>query len=226
MARVQIGSGERKLAWTGYIEQEYFPKTLCNKLDVFLNSLRKPLLFEIQKQLVLLGAIKALLVLQVHYEKRINLPIAPTDDKNIYFVTEFVTIYPVTPIDPVLHNWFKYLKDRNDAFEEGPSDTTAYSIPKASLIIAQYPILKRGSGYVPLPSRLLKCGGVVSVHNQNDYCFAYAVWTALHPNLKRRISLRQMKNIINDPMFSNLCYPISPSEVPQLQHILGIKIGR
>jgi hypothetical protein len=68
--------------------------------------------------------------------------------------------------------------------------------------------------------------GVLSVHNTDNKCFAYAIWAALHPATKtHRTRQHHYNEALNDPILSQLEYPVAPSRVPQLQHELKLRIG-
>ena len=118
-------------------------------------------------------------------------------------------------MDGLPNNVNKFVED----FEGAGSGWTLFFIQHVELKIYDFDVIK-GGNYIPLPSKIEKKHACINVENIDEYCFKWAILSALHhkdisDHHERVTKYCQYANELNE---DGLVYPVSPTNKKVLKN--------
>ena len=194
-------------------------------LDIqdFLANAETQFLREIKKVLRQENAVKVNTTLEGEYR------IVKNDEEVLELKTFNAANEPILRATDVTQ-WFidnvqEPLLRKSSEFQEKDSGWTLRSIISLTVNINKYNPM-RGSSYIKLPASIQKKHARVIVQNfDDDHCFKWAVFSALHPAERNPGGLSNYQQHENELSFAEIAFPVMPKDVPKFEHQNDISIN-
>lgn len=142
------------------------------------------------------------------------------DDEEIaklYIYCEYATI----SADTNLLEWYtKNISDtvkiRVEDFEIKGSGWTLHSIVELEVNTNRYDVL-HGAAYMPLPKFLFDKKAIINVANSDEYCFKWAVLSALFPMGKSAQNVNKYRELRHNLDFSGINFPVRLNDIQKFE---------
>jgi hypothetical protein len=177
---------------------------------------------KIKKSVKEFGLIKVNAVLSANFVKPQS---SELDIKN------FPTKNDVIDINTNLKEWYtekissKLLK-KLEEFQERDSGWALLEIISLKLNINKYNPLSGGiSTYVKLPDFIRKKQGVINVENKDEYCFLWAIVSALHPVDRHAQRVSKYPHFSRVLKYDGLKFPMSVKDIPKFEKMNNLAIN-
>jgi hypothetical protein len=186
------------------------------KLDPFLDlTVRQPLIKATNNFMTNHRSCKQYLTLQCTYQRQVIDSPIPEETK-MYYNTSQQQLLSATNMDDHYNEQFNELivKEQNRMLNEG----SGWSLKSVDYLIAHNTAFVpfRGSSYIELPGPIKKKKACVNIKNNDEFCFQYALNSALHPVEKDPQRPSKYKDC---PPFNDdgLTYPMQITDIPQFE---------
>ena len=214
-------------------EQCYFhPTTKTGKINLgaFWCALQEPLTRKLEERIDELKSIKTWVDICVEYEKVENARAELQNGDGMGFRvsahlrTRGKVLLQKEDVPRALSAWEEEIESRNLNFNM-KSGLRMKEIKSAELKTTHYNPLA-ASKYIDLPPRIKYTNAVINIQNDDNRCFAYSILAAVDRpknNYWHKFSYTAKFN--SHPILSSLQYPISPTQLPELEKKLQYRLN-
>ncbi|XP_055839997.1 uncharacterized protein LOC129907698 [Episyrphus balteatus] len=149
---------------------------------------------------------------------------------------EMKAVFLEVEINPILEEMFEVILFKMDEFQERDSGWALIRIKSVEININKYQPLS-GSSYLSLPKKIVDKRAIVNIENKDEYCFKWAVISALHPEIETHVgrtsSYYQVSDISRDIIaldniildFTGLSFPLELPEIKTFESKNNISIN-
>ena len=202
---------------------EYIPNTLYISLVDFLSELEKRLCKRIEKTLQIHNGVKIWVAVLVEYHK-----ISDETLKTIGVLhTKSKPIFHAGQIDEVMDLIHSEIMERNANFMRQQSGLVISKIEKSVLNICRHrPLAGKGRG--ELPEYLEKKKAIFNPKNNDEFCFAYSILAAIHPDeITKYHKIRKFNfdNWFKQYGLDKIDYPVNPHDMAEIEEKIQLRIN-
>ena len=194
-------------------------EAVYNDVLVFFQDLKQPLAILCTNLKQQLHSFKLHLRLTIRFVKAID--VETTCDA--FMSNKQTTLLRSSNIDHELTDVFTFIETKVDDFCEGGSGWVVNNIIAADVHISRYePTV--GSSYLPTPAPLVNKKAIINVKNNDLFCFAWAILSALFPatiNCDRTTHYQQHLHRIN---IANYHFPFTLDQMQKFEKEHNLKI--
>ena len=142
----------------------------------------------------------------------------------MYLRTKTSTIYRGDEIADCCSAMNADIMAKNEHFVRNESNLEISRIYYVSIALSRFAPLD-GNQYQELPELLESKRAMINVQNKDNRCFGYAILSALHPQTRASNRPQLYSQYFEPEGLNRLHYPISPTDIPEIDNILNIKVN-
>lgn len=140
------------------------------------------------------------------------------------FNTNNTIISHSTSLDGVFTNTMYILEGKASQFLERESGWSVERLLFLEVNLNKFNPL-RASLYIPLPKSIQRKGAVINIKNDDQFCFAYAVCSAIYPPTGDRCSVTSYPDFNTVFNFSNIQFPVSLKSISKFEAQNNVSIN-
>ncbi|XP_018576220.1 uncharacterized protein LOC108914811 [Anoplophora glabripennis] len=152
------------------------------------------------------------------------------EDKQVRQFKYFNTKNNLIDLGTDLWQWYRdnisdKIMNKLTEFHEGQSGWALNRIESLEININKYEFSNGGTSYIELPQEIKLKRAVINIKNTDQFCFAYAVVSCLHPaqkNPDRISSYPDFHTVLN---FTGINFPVTIEQIPKFEKLNNISIN-
>ena len=166
-------------------------------------------------------ASKVALIITIQYQ---SLKFRENPPFPLYLRTSNNMIYQENEIGDAIDSMNQEIMARNENHIRNESNLRIERIYYITLMLSRFAPLA-GSHYTTLPDFLRMKRAIVNVQNRDNRCFAYAILSALHPDVNHPERASSYLEFLSQEGLNELNYPVLPGDIARIEEQLDLKIN-
>ena len=166
-------------------------------------------------------AIKVALIITIQYQ---SLKFRENPPFHLYLRTSNNMIYQENEVGDAIDSMSREIMARNENHIRNESNLRIERIYYVTILFSRFAPLA-GRHYIALPAFLQAKRAIMNVQNHDDRCFAYAILSALYPDVSHPERANSYLQFLSQEGLNEITYPVLPCDIAGIEEQLDLKIN-